>query len=119
MKLINYLKSFLYFLIPFIVLLFITTLFYYFDILSNNIIKYFKIIILLLSCFLSGFKIGKTSINKGYLKGISLGSIIIFLFFIITLITKSFKWYQLIYYLIILITTTLGSMIGINSNKSN
>jgi len=47
-KILIYLKCLLYFLVPFIFLLAITTLFYYFDILNNNIFKYFKIIILIL-----------------------------------------------------------------------
>ena len=64
MNLIKYLKGFLYFLIPFVSLLLIITLFYYFDILSNQVIKYFKIIILLLSCIISGIYIGKNSLNK-------------------------------------------------------
>ncbi len=115
--LINYIKSLFYFLIIFFSLLFIITIFYYFDILSNNGIKYFKIITIILSCFLSGFKIGKQAKDKGYLKGLTLGSIILILFFLISLFTKGFRLQQLIYYLIILITTTIGSMVGILKEK--
>jgi len=116
-KILIYLKCLLYFLVPFIFLLAITTLFYYFDILNNNIFKYFKIIILILSCLISGIYIGCKSSSKGYLKGISFSLIIIFIFFIINLFFKEFKWYQIIYYLIIMITTTIGSMIGINKKS--
>ena len=117
MKLVNYLKGFLYFLGPFIVFLTIITIFYYFDILSNQVIKYFKIVILLLSCLIGGIYIGKKSSNKGYLSGIKLSLIIVFIFLITTLIMKSFKIYNLVYYLIIIITTTIGSMIGINKKN--
>ena len=109
----KYLISLLYFIIPFIVLLFISTLFYYFDIISNNGIKYLKLFITLISIFIGGFKIGKQSDKKGYQKGLILSSIIVFIFFIISLITKSFKINNLIYYIIILIIGSLGSMIGI------
>jgi len=119
MKLINYLKGFLLFLIPFIILLFILTIFYYFDILSNQTIKYFKIIILLFSCLLCGFYIGKNSPSKGYLNGIKSSLIIVVLLLLATLIMKSFKLYNLVYYLIIVITTTIGSMIGINKKKTD
>ena len=109
----KYLISLLYFVVPFIVLLFISTLLYYFDIISNNGIKYLKLIITLISIFIGGFKIGIESNNKGYQKGLILSGIIIFIFIILSLLTKSFKISNLIYYLIILITGTIGSMIGI------
>ena len=113
MKLINYLKSFLYFIIPFLSLLLLITILYYFDIINNNIMKYLKIIIVILSSFIGGFKIGKLSIDKGYLKGILLSIIIIFIFFIISIITKNLNINQIVYYLIIIVCTTIGSMFGI------
>ena len=114
MKKINYLKGLLYFFLPFFILLLLITIFYYFDILNNQIIKYFKFITLLLSSLISGIFIGKKSINKGYLNGIIFSLIIVFIFFTINLLFNSFKWYQLIYYLIIVTTTCIGSIIGIN-----
>ena len=114
MKLIKYVKGMLFFLVPFITLLFIITIFYYFDILSNQSIKYFKFIILLLSCLIGGVYVGKQSKNKGYLNGIILSSIVLVFFFLITLFFGNFKWQILVYYLIIMLTTTIGSMIGIN-----
>ena len=116
-KILKYLKGFLYFFVPFIVLLFIISILYYFDILNNQIIKYFKIIILLLSTLSGGFYIGKQSESKGYLSGLKLSGGIIFLFLIINLIMGGFKWYHLVYYLIIMVTTCIGSMIGINKKQ--
>ena len=117
MKILNYLKSILYFLIPLFTLLLISSIFYYFDLLSNDTFRYLKLIILIISCFLGVFKIGKLSFQKGYLNGIILGSIIVLLFFLITLITKNFKLYNIIYYLIIIIVTTIGSILGINKKN--
>ncbi len=111
---LKYLKGFLYFLIPFLVLLFIVSILYYFDILNNQVIKYFKIIILLLSTLASGFYIGRQSTSKGYLSGLKLSGGIVLLFLIINLIIGGFRWYHLVYYLIIMVTTCIGSMIGIN-----
>lgn len=119
MKIKYYLKALLYFIIPFISLLLIFTIFYYFDLLPNNYFRYIKIITLIISCLLSGFRIGKFSNQKGYLKGLILGSIIVLLFLFINLLTSPFKIYQIIYYLIIIIVTTVGSILGINKNKSN
>ncbi len=113
----KYLISFLYFLVPFLVLLFIVTIGYYFDIISINGMKYFKLIIVLLSSFLGGFKIGMYSNQKGYIKGIIFGSILSILFFIVTIFTKNFKITTLLYYFILIIITTIGSMIGIFLKK--
>lgn len=117
MKIINYLNGLLYFFIPFTILLLIGTIFYYFDIFSTNIFKYFKIISLIISCLVSGLFIGKKSISKGYLNGIIFSLIIILIFLISSLFLDGIKWYQFIYYLIIMITTTIGSMIGINRKR--
>ena len=114
---LKYLKGFLYFLVPFLVLLLIISILYYFDILNNQIIKYFKIAIILLSALAGGFYVGRNSINKGYLSGLKLSLGIVILFLIINLIIGGFKWYHLVYYLIIMITTCIGSMIGINKKQ--
>ena len=113
----KYLKGFLFFLVPFLVLTLLITILYYFDILNNQIIKYFKIVIAILSCLLGGFIIGRNSTSKGYLNGIKLSGIIIVTLLIFNLILGGFKWYHLVYYLIILVTTTIGSMLGISLKK--
>ncbi len=110
----NYLKGLLFFFIPLFVLLLIINTFYYFDIFSNNIMKYLKILIILLSSFFSGFYIGFKSNNKGYINGVKFSLIIISIFLLSSLSVKGFKFISIIYYLIIIIVITLGSMLGIN-----
>lgn len=117
MKYLNYIKALLYFFIPLILLLLIFTLLYYFDIVSNNVFKYLKIIIVIISCLISGFKIGKYSKQKGYLKGLILGGIISIIFLIINISLNTINISQIIYYLIIIISTCIGSMFGINKNN--
>ena len=65
-----------------------------------------------------GFKFGKRAIKKGYLEGIKIGSSLIFLFVVINILffRDFFHFEQLIYYVVLLLSSTLGSMIGI-SNK--
>ncbi len=117
MNLKKYLKALLYFFSPFIILLFIIHTFYYFDIFSNNIMKYLKIVILIISSLASGFYIGLKSEKKGYLNGLILSSIIIVCLLISSLFLTKFKLATLIYYLIITTVITLGSMLGINRKK--
>ncbi len=117
MNLKKYLISFLYFLVPFLTLLFLATILYYFDMLSTATMKYVKFIIVLLSVFLGGLKMGRESDKKGYQKGLIIGSIIVFFFFFISLISKNLKTTSFLYYLVLLITSTIGSMIGILKKK--
>ena len=76
--------------------------------------KYLKILIILLSSFFSGFYIGFKSNNKGYINGVKFSLIIISIFLLSSLSVKGFKFISIIYYLIIIIVITLGSMLGIN-----
>jgi putative membrane protein (TIGR04086 family) len=64
---------------------------------------------------LLGYNIGKISKDKGYLKGLTSGLILITILFLISLILHAnIKLITLLYYLIIIICTTLSSMIGVN-----
>lgn len=112
-----YLKSLLAFFIPLIIMLLLVNLFYYYDIISNNLIKYLKIIIILISSFIAGYIRGYNSQNKGYINGLKLSLLVIILFFIMSIIFKSVNFTNIIYYLIISLTITFGSMVGINYKK--
>jgi len=65
-----YLKSFLSFTITLIFLLLLTTILYYFDLINYNTTKYFKIVTIIISSFISGYIRGYNSINKGYINGL-------------------------------------------------
>ena len=113
----NLLKSILYFFIFVLVTNIIITFFNYFNLLNSNIINLLKFITPVLGIFGISYYLGKKSVKKGYLEGLKLGSIIILVFLIISLILKSFGLKNLVYYLILLLISTLGSMIGINRKK--
>lgn len=107
------------FLIIIISLLLINTL-YYFNIINNSVYKVLKIIPIIISIFINAYILGKNAEQKGYLEGLKLSIIIILVFFILTLITKQpIKLKVILYYLIISITSILGSMIGINKKKDS
>ena len=120
----TYLKKYglriLYTFIIIIISLSIITALYYFNIINNGTYKVLKITIVLLSIFINALILGKNTQQKGYLEGLKLFLIIIPLFFALTLITKQpLKLNLLLYYLIILITSIFGSMIGISKKKNN
>lgn len=98
--------------------LLIITLLYYFDIVGDQLFSFLKLFVILGSIFINSFILGKKASKKGYLEGVKFGSIIILLMLLPTIISANFKIRLLIYYVIIIITAMLGSMIGI-SRKGN
>ena len=100
-------------------LLLISTL-YYFDILSSNVINYIRIIFIMLVMFIVSFILGKNTDKNGYLAGIKFGLMNIVIFLIIgVLFFKDVLQLRLILYdFILLFTSILGSMIGINKKKN-
>jgi len=111
--------SFLYIIGSMLVSTFIITLLSYFNIISDKIISIFIILIPTISLFIGGFYMGKNSNSKGYLEGLKLGSVfsIFLLIFNFLAFDNSFKLKYLLFYLIIIISCILGSMIGINKRK--
>ena len=112
-----YFKSLLYLLVILLSLLLIINILYYNDLISNNIVKYLKIISVIIATFISGFICGNNADNKGYIHGLKLSGIVIIILFIPTLFFKEFKLLTVIYYLIITLSITVGSMVGINKKS--
>ena len=111
--------SFLYIIGFILILTFITTLLSYFNILSDKVTSIVKIIIPVISLFIGGFYIGKKSLKKGFLEGLKLGGIfsLILIIFNYLALNNSFKFKYLLFYMILIISSIFGSMIGINKKK--
>ena len=88
---------------------------------SPNIIKLIILLSMITYSFIIGFKKGLKADNKGYIIGLKTGLINILILFILSLLTLTINisLKKLIYYLIILISTIFGSIIGINKKNSN
>ncbi len=103
-----------------IILGFILTTLYYFDIISNNIYNIMKMVIVLLSLFINAFFLGKNSSKYGLVEGLKLGAIVLIIMFIMKIFTSSsFDIRTVIYSIIILLTTSIASVIGINRKEIN
>ena len=119
----NYLKnvgiSFIYIICFLLGLTFISTLFNYINLFGNTFINVLKVIIPIISLFVAGFVIGKRTGKKGWLEGIKLS--LIFLAFLTIFnylaLDSSISLKTVIYYIILVIATTFGSMIGVNKFK--
>lgn len=115
------LKTFLKSILIIIVGLFISSIIintlYYFDIISNNVVKYLKMFFSIAIFFISGFYIGRNSVSKGYINGLKLSIIMVILFIIFGLIFNNIKLLRIVYYLIMMTCITFGAMIGISKNE--
>lgn len=111
--------SILYIVLTMLILTFILTLFSYFNIINDKIISIFKIIIPIISLFVGGFLLGKKSIKKGWLEGLKLSLIflIILIIFEYLALSQSFEFKNILFYLILSISSIFGSMIGISKNN--
>lgn len=111
--------SLLYILASILILTFIVTVFYYFDLMSDKTLSIFKIIIPVFSMLLGGVIIGRKSNKSGYIEGLKLGLItsILLIIFNFLALDNSFKIKYILFYIILIISSILGSMIGINRKK--
>ena len=118
-KFINYLKLFGYSLIYIILVSLILSLIYYFTNISYKNIGSIILFMTLIWFFVLGFKNGKMSKSKGYLAGLKMGLGFVLVLVIFNLIfLRSFKISLLIYYLLLLMSSILGGMFGINRKKN-
>lgn len=98
---------------------FLITLFHYVNIFSSKSANLFQFIFLILSLFIGGFTSGKKATKNGWLEGFKLGFVFVFIFLFSSLLFRSFHVKNIIFYVIILGSTTFGSMVGINRRKEN
>lgn len=115
---INYLKSMLYSLLSILISTILITIFNYFNILTRLPLKIIMLLIPIVSIFIGSYKIGKISNKKGYIEGLKYGLIWIIIILTINLISKNFTLISIIYYIILLLTSTLAGVIGINKKKN-
>lgn len=96
----------------------ILTILHYFNLIGDKSIEIIKLVIAIIAVASGSFIIGRRSLKNGWLEGLKYGGIIIVLIALSTLIFKlGFSYGTLIYYLIILVSAVIGSMIGISVNE--
>lgn len=111
----KYIKSLIIFLSSLIIIPAFLTIF---NLFKFNTSRITIIIIGALLMLIVGFITGKNSNSKGYLKGLLISVISITILVILSLIFRfKLNINSLIYYVVLVISTTLGSMIGINKKS--
>ena len=121
MSAVKYLKTLIYIIIPILILNTILSILYYFNIVGNDASNYLKLFIMAVSMLIGGVYIGSKTNKKGWLEGLKIGFEVIMLLFIISYLAfdQGMNIKTVIYYFILLASSTLGSMIGISKKKTN
>lgn len=112
-------KPFIYMIGIIVILPILIALMHYVGIINLKIVNIFKILISISSFLIGGFFIGKVSDEKGWLEGLKLSIIFLTVLTIFNYLglDSGFNFKNLIYYVILIISSMLGSMIGINRKK--
>lgn len=102
-----------------IYLIIITTL-AHFNLISYKTVSVLSFIFMCLLFMYNGFSLGKKSSKRGFLSGLMIGAINIILVLLLAIILRSIPGFKsLIYFAILLLSSTLGGMFGINFKKEN
>lgn len=121
MNVVKYLKSLIYIFVPILILTIILSIFDYFNIIGNSLSNYLKLFIVSISMLIGGIYIGSKASKKGWLEGLKIGLIVIILMFVVSYLAfdQGITIKTVIYYFILIASSMLGSMIGINKRKTN
>lgn len=93
----------------------IMSLLAYTGILKLSTVNILNLIVFSVVTLMIGIGIGKKTSKKGYLEGLKYGGIFVLIMLLLNLIFyREFSLYTFLYYVILLASPTIGSMIGIN-----
>lgn len=121
MNIFKYLKSFGLILLSILLFSILIGTLSYFNILGTKSIKIFEIIAIIIATLIGSTYLGKNSKQKGFLEGIKIGFVMIIFSLICTILVfkQEFNLIAFFFYVIILISAILGSILGINKKSSN
>lgn len=116
---INYLKNIGFIFLGLVVTTLVLTVFNYFYILPSGILKVLNIVVMFLGLFVGGFLTGRVANKKGYLEGIKFGGIMIVIILLLNLLVfkNKFNLLNILYYLLLLVTSSFGGIVGISKRK--
>lgn len=92
----------------------ILTILNYFDLLGVKVINILKLIIPIIATIVGAYYAGNNSDRKGYQTGIKYGILLSIISFIFILIFSSINLLSFVYIIIIILSSMIGSIFGIN-----
>lgn len=112
-------RSLLYISVSILLFTMIITILSYFNIISEKTSNFFLMIFSSISLIIGGFILGKSTKSKRWLEGLKLGFsvTILFILFSILILKYHFKISNFIYYVILIISCMVGSILGRKNKK--
>lgn len=97
------------------------TFLHYMNLIGSKVLSVLEILTPLIALFVGGFVIGKKSKQKGWLEGLKLSGIflVILVLFQYLGLHSSFSLKNVLFYVLLIVSTVFGSMIGINKSPKN
>lgn len=118
-KLFIILKKSLTMYLCLLIYLLIASIFYYFEILNYKVIYLISFIVILLIMFIFSFLSSKEIKYKGYINGFLYGLSNVLLMTIISKISSNISSRALIYYILLIVVSISGGILGIQKNLKN
>ena len=121
----NYLKKlgkiFLINLLIILISTFVIAFFSYFNIIGGTFLKILKIMVPIISLFVSGILLGKVSDKKGWLEGLKFSLVYVLLIFLFNYLglDNKLEARDFIFYATLIAITIFGSALGINRKRDN
>lgn len=111
----KYIKPIIGLAIFLLIYLLVLSLTHYLGLFKLASIGTINFVIMAIASFMGGVLRGKKTSKKGYLEGLKLGGILSLVLLLINIIFfRHFDLYVVMYYLILVVSAVIGSMIGIN-----
>lgn len=86
----------------------------YFDLITDGMLSILQIITMFIVMFIGGFVTSKKCTSKGWKEGLKIGIIFIIILFLINILfIHQFDFKNIIYFIILIISSIFGGMIGI------
>lgn len=111
-------KTFLFTIIELALSLFVISILYYYSLIDSNAYSLFSLITILIIFLINSFLLSKNSTKKKPLLGLKYGLIIDIMIIILSWILKRIDISNIIYYLLIIFSTTLGGLFGYIKRKT-
>lgn len=119
-KSIFIIKGLGYFYLSLLLYLLLVSTLNYFNIINYKILSTFSFVFMILLFMYSGFYVAKKSERKGYVNGLIVGGVNIVLILLLSILLGENPEISVgIYFIILLLSSTIGGMFGINFKNKN
>lgn len=117
-KVLKYVKKIGIWVLLFLIYFVVLTLLSYNGVFKMSTVGTINMVMCAIVMFVLGVKFGKKASKRGYLEGLKIGGIVALGLFLLNLIFyRVFNLYIFLYYLLTIASSTIGSMIGINTKR--